>query len=85
MSRITVVAKRDIEPGEELLISYVNPESGLKWRRRELDAWGFGKCECSRCLEEEKENKDEDGGEDLGVSAEMKDLESELKEGLGVM
>jgi hypothetical protein len=82
LSRITLVAIRDIEVGEELLVTYVNPEGGLKARRDELLNWGFGLCMCERCIEEEKMGKKETG--DI-KTVEMDDLEKELKAGLGVM
>ena len=66
--------------GEELLVTYVNPELGYKQRQDELSAWGFGKCCCERCLKEVK-NVVEEGPQ--GV--EMDDLAKELKAGLGVM
>jgi len=70
------VAKRDIAVGEELVIPYVDPSLGVRERRSQLYAWGFGQCNCERCLKEEgEENKSQN---DL-------DLESELKTGLGVM
>ncbi|KAI0315310.1 SET domain-containing protein [Amylostereum chailletii] len=80
LSRISLIAKRDIEPGEELVISYVNPELGLKARREALGAWNFGPCRCKRCLEEEKNP----GEASVGAGG-MDDLEKELKAGLGVM
>lgn len=85
LSRITVIARRDIAPGEELFITYVNPETPLDQRRRNLMEWGFGKCVCERCVKEERERKD--AGEDAGAaSAEpTDDLAAELKAGLGVM
>lgn len=78
LSRITIVAKRNIAAGEELLITYVDPSLGVRKRRAQLGAWGFGECKCERCIEEEKE---------LGTdkTADMDDLERELKVGLGVM
>ena len=54
LSRISVLTKRAIKPGEELLITYVNPKMGYKARREELRAWGFGRCRCERCVEEER-------------------------------
>ncbi|EMD30911.1 hypothetical protein CERSUDRAFT_163648 [Gelatoporia subvermispora B] len=81
LSRITVIAKRDIAPGEELLITYVNPALPLPQRRREVMEWGFGKCNCERCLEEEKDHAKE--GET--GAADVDELEMELKAGLGVM
>lgn len=79
LSRITVIAKRDIKVGEELLITYVDPQLPYQTRQNELKGWGFGTCTCSRCLEEVKTVKD---GED---DKEMTNLASELKAGLGVM
>jgi hypothetical protein len=80
LSRITLVAKKNIEVGEELMATYVDPELGLKARRDLLKSWGFGVCMCERCVEEEKLVK-EQGGEQDG----MEDLERELKAGLGVI
>jgi len=54
LSRITVLTKRTIKAGEELVITYVNPKMGYKARREELRAWGFGRCRCERCMEEER-------------------------------
>ena len=81
LSRITLVAIKDIEIGEELFITYVNPTAGLKTRREELLSWGFGFCMCERCVEEEI--KGQTGNMDTSV--EMDDLEKELKASLGVM
>ena len=72
LSRITMVAKREIGVGEELLVTYVNPSLGVRERRSQLEAWGFGECNCERCAEEEKETR-------------VDPLERELKAGLGVM
>ncbi|RDB23340.1 putative protein lysine methyltransferase SET5 [Hypsizygus marmoreus] len=79
LARITLLAKRPIKAGEELLVTYVNPSLGVRARRQELRAWGFGDCVCARCVEEAKGLKD--GDED----AKMNDLAAELKAGLGVM
>lgn len=84
LARITVLAKTDVKAGQELLVTYVNPELSLNARRQALEAWGFGECRCERCMEEEikfgkaiqVEKKDDN---------EMDDLEKELKAGLGVM
>ncbi|KAG5715510.1 hypothetical protein E4T56_gene4940 [Termitomyces sp. T112] len=77
LSRITLIAKRSIVAGEELFVTYVNPEMDVRRRRRELQAWGFGECNCVRCLQEAKHMKPEDEGID--------DLAAELKASLGVM
>lgn len=80
LSRITLIAKSDIKAGEELFITYINPELGYSTRQRELRAWGFGRCHCERCINEGKHVEEADTGE-----AQMNDLASELKAGLGVM
>ncbi|TFK48194.1 SET domain-containing protein [Heliocybe sulcata] len=78
LSRITVIAKSDIDVGQELFVSYVDPDMGLKERRIQLAQWGFGACRCERCLDEEKDlPKDEDKGD-------LDGLVSELKAGFGV-
>ncbi|KAI0633060.1 SET domain-containing protein [Trametes polyzona] len=85
LSRITVLALRDIAPGEELFITYVNPELPLEQRRRQLMEWGFGKCTCDRCMKEERERKATGAESDVAKAEETADLEAELKAGLGVM
>ncbi|OJT11307.1 putative protein lysine methyltransferase SET5 [Trametes pubescens] len=85
LSRITLLARRDIAPGEELLITYVNPELPLEQRRRQLMEWGFGKCICERCTKEESERKTTGEGEGAEPVEDTADLEAELKAGLGVM
>jgi hypothetical protein len=82
LARITLLAKRTIKPGEELVVTYVNPEMGVRERRRELEGWGFGECLCARCVKEEKEGRGEGNEKE---PSEMEDLASELKAGLGVM
>ncbi|KAH9943894.1 SET domain-containing protein [Amylocystis lapponica] len=76
LSRITVVARRNIAPGEELCITYVDPGLPVEQRRRQLMEWGFGTCRCVRCVAEE--------GSGVG-QADAAELEMELKAGLGVM
>lgn len=78
LGRITVIAKNDIRIGEELLITYVDPQASYRARQAELRAWGFGVCTCPRCLEEGP--TDEKNGDDKGRD----DLVTELKAGLGV-
>ncbi|KAF9529087.1 hypothetical protein CPB83DRAFT_853201 [Crepidotus variabilis] len=101
LSRITVLAKRAIKPNEELVITYVNPKLGYKARREELRAWGFGKCKCERCTEEErvalasfrKGGKSVDNAEgeveredrERRVQEELDDMVRELKANLGVV
>ncbi|KAJ7585251.1 hypothetical protein C8J56DRAFT_862870 [Mycena floridula] len=85
LSKITMLALKDIEVGEELFITYVNPDSGLKWRRGELEAWGFGQCQCPRCVEEAKTYVEETVLPPDEKKFDTKELESELKAGLGMM
>ncbi|KAG0706186.1 hypothetical protein DFH29DRAFT_996092 [Suillus ampliporus] len=80
LSRITVIAKEDFEVGQELLITYTNPQSNLRDRRRRLSEWGFGPCQCDRCVAEEKVWKDSDGN-----TQDTDDLADQLKAGLGVL
>lgn len=54
VQRITILARRAIKTGEELLASYVDPTGDVWTRRRALKEWGFGICNCNKCLEEEK-------------------------------
>ncbi|TFY54800.1 hypothetical protein EVG20_g9558, partial [Dentipellis fragilis] len=44
LARISLLAKRAFAPGDELLVTYVDPSLGLRARRKELGAWGFGVC-----------------------------------------
>lgn len=86
-------ARRDIHPGEELTIAYVDPALPLHARRRALAPWAFGKCMCERCLEEEKEEKEnkekegENGDTNTNNAPEEKypGLEEELRQGLGLL
>jgi hypothetical protein len=80
LSRITIVAKRPIAVGEELLVSYVDPAMPVHRRRRELRQWGFGVCMCERCVREERDS-DRGVGEQGGLGG----LEEELRGGLGLM
>lgn len=73
-----MIARRDIHIGEELLITYVNPQVSYRARQSELQGWGFGTCACTRCVEEAKNLEGND-------DKELTDLASELKAGLGVM
>ncbi|KAL1692392.1 hypothetical protein GGG16DRAFT_90018 [Schizophyllum commune] len=84
-ARITMVAKKDLAPGEELMISYVDPEAPYKARQAELEQWGF-KCVCPRCLEEAKTAKVAAPAHgEVRDGIDLNDLEKELKAGLGVM
>ncbi|KAN0120545.1 hypothetical protein V8E52_004372, partial [Russula decolorans] len=63
LSRFTVIAKRNIA---ELVVTYVDPPLGVRERRLQLVAWGFGQCDCERCVKEEREGRscgDEGEGE----------------------
>ncbi|PSR73034.1 hypothetical protein PHLCEN_2v11138 [Hermanssonia centrifuga] len=81
LSRINAIAKTDIQPGEELFITYVNPELSLEQRRQHLLEWGFGTCKCSRCVSEEQDATRTPAAKDPAAD----DLERELKAGLGVL
>ena len=65
--------------GEELFISYVDPDLPVSARQHKLREWSF-RCECERCTEEGLRGGESEGGE-LGSPA---DLEKELKAGLGL-
>ena len=80
LSRITVIARREIKPGEELFITYVNPGLPLKPRQKQLMEWGFGICNCARCMTEEQ-----DPTREVPTNSVSNDLEQELKAGLGVL
>jgi SET domain len=83
-SRLTLLAKRPIYPGEELTVSYVSPLLGVTERRRELRQWGIEHCQCSRCMQEEKEPKSEGLPElDEARKRELDDLEAELRQSFG--
>ncbi|KAH8895883.1 SET domain-containing protein [Thozetella sp. PMI_491] len=45
----STIAVRDIAPGEELTISYINSMLPLAERRERLSDWGFN-CTCQHCL-----------------------------------
>lgn len=77
LSRITVVARVAIGPGEELLITYVDPGCHYKERHRRILEWGFGACRCERCLVEEREAK-------ASGTAEADELADQLRAGLGL-
>ena len=55
VARVSIKALRDIEEGEELLVTYVQPSLGVRERRRELKSWGIAECKCSRCIREDGE------------------------------
>jgi len=55
MARVSIKALRDIEEGEELFVSYVQPSLGVRERRRELKSWGIVECKCGRCIREAEE------------------------------
>ncbi|KAF2800387.1 TPR domain protein [Melanomma pulvis-pyrius CBS 109.77] len=60
IQRGTFHAVRDIERGEELLISYINGGSRTrKWRQPKLDMWGFV-CQCAACGNDEEGRKRDD-------------------------
>ncbi|OSX58018.1 hypothetical protein POSPLADRAFT_1049746 [Postia placenta MAD-698-R-SB12] len=83
LSRITVIAKQDIQPGEELCITYVNPDLPVDLRRRQIMEWGFGLCQCPRCIAEGSDSPDK--AQKAVPTLDLGDLESELKAGLGML
>jgi hypothetical protein len=83
LSRITVIARCPVEVGEELFVTYVDPVLGVKERRQELRQWGFGDCDCARCMKEEEVLKAVSGAG--GTEGVMGDLERELKAGMGLI
>jgi SET domain-containing protein len=57
-----VIAKQDIAEGEEITISYVDPEWPGHLRRDTLKRdYGF-ECHCPRCVEELKNGNGEGNG-----------------------
>jgi hypothetical protein len=85
LARITLIAKADIAPGEELVVTYVNPMLNVRARRRKLGEWGFGVCRCARCENEEKELREKGEWDKAQEEQEDDDLASELKKGFGVV
>ena len=79
LARLTMLARRDIAPGEELAVAYVDPGEEVRVRRAWLRGWGFGLCKCTRCVEEEGA----DGG--VGEGDAEGDLGREIKAGLGFL
>ncbi|KAG8908244.1 SET domain-containing protein 5 [Tulasnella sp. 403] len=77
--RITIVATRDIPAGDEILVCYVDPSYSVRRRQRELNSWGFGPCDCARCVEETNEL-----GEAAGSEDKEDELEDEIRNYLGV-
>ncbi|EIW76584.1 SET domain-containing protein [Coniophora puteana RWD-64-598 SS2] len=71
---ISVVAERDIQPGEELSISYVAPGMSLEARRRELRKWGFGECRCSACVKEAKKRREEERNNTEGAGGAVEEV-----------
>ncbi|KAK8844659.1 hypothetical protein IAR55_006506 [Kwoniella newhampshirensis] len=54
-NKLTMIARRTIHPGDELLISYVNIAKSREDRRNDLrEDYGFW-CYCPRCVREKKE------------------------------
>lgn len=51
MNQSSLIALHSIQSGEEITISYIDPELTLEERREELRGYGFI-CNCSKCIEE---------------------------------
>lgn len=50
----TVLAERNVYPGDEITISYVDSEMNVAERRKELKERWFFDCKCERCMVELK-------------------------------
>ncbi|GAB0138347.1 hypothetical protein EsDP_00006583 [Epichloe bromicola] len=50
---------QDVEPGQELTISYIEPIATYEERRQIIQTWGFN-CSCSACELPEAERRDSD-------------------------
>ena len=46
-----IIAAKDISPGEEILISYIDESADYEDRQAMLEDYGFV-CECAKCLED---------------------------------
>ncbi|GJJ14018.1 hypothetical protein Clacol_008275 [Clathrus columnatus] len=75
LSRINIIALSSIEPGAELLVSYVNPQVPVLERRRTLKEWGFGDCDCEKCAWEMRELKEDEERQQIA--------EAQIKNGNG--
>ncbi|KAK3320136.1 hypothetical protein B0T19DRAFT_488318 [Cercophora scortea] len=51
---VSVAAVRDIQPGEEITISYITIGQETVQRKRALEVWGF-ECKCSLCSSSQNE------------------------------
>jgi len=54
--RTSVIAIRDINPGEEISISYIDESVSLEDRKEQLLDFGFD-CQCEKCIEENAMNE----------------------------
>ena len=84
-----VVALRQIEPQEELTISYINANAPFRQRQKDLQNYGFT-CHCMKCElekdamvedDEEDSDDDDDEGEDDDDMEDSKNLNSTLDSG----
>ncbi|WVF66642.1 hypothetical protein IAT40_001383 [Kwoniella sp. CBS 6097] len=58
-NKLTMLARKTIHPGDELVISYVNQNLSRDERRTALrEGYGFW-CACTRCLREKKKEEDQ--------------------------
>ena len=58
-STLNLFALRDIEPGEELNITYVELDSSTDFRRKKLRDHYFFDCACARCRAYDEEHRDD--------------------------
>ncbi|GAB1310619.1 SET domain-containing protein 5 [Madurella fahalii] len=70
----TTVAVRDIQPGEELTISYIYGQAVKSERQTQLKAWGFD-CSCSQCTLSSLESAASDAR-----IRQIKELEEEIEQ-----
>ncbi|KZT61683.1 SET domain-containing protein [Calocera cornea HHB12733] len=81
-SRIALVANKAIEPGEELTVTYVNPEWPYRRRKQALKDWGV-ECNCERCEKEKYEEPEPEPEKTIVEDGNGNDLERELRMSFG--
>jgi hypothetical protein len=63
-----MIARRTINPGEELTLCYVDPRSSRSQRRQILrESYGFW-CGCPKCVREEGKAEESGGALEEGVN-----------------
>ncbi|OCF34784.1 protein lysine methyltransferase SET5 [Kwoniella heveanensis CBS 569] len=76
-NKLTMLARKTIHPGDELVISYVNQNLSMDERRNALrEGYGFW-CACTRCVREKKEqDKAKKVAESHGVEGQGREVEN---------